>query len=154
MKKSKFPIGEFFVLILGEVIVSLVMLLVYFFIDKFSYKVITGAVLGSALTVINFIIMAFYTGRAFDRAIEARGTREMSEEEIEEFTREQRKSVEAASKLSYIIRTFVMIGALVLAFISGFFDVIATVVPFLMFRPILTVDAIIKSKKARKETDI
>ena len=45
--------------------------------------------------------------------------------------------VGSTQKLSYVIRTFTMLGALVLAFLSGWFNVIATAVPLLLFQPIL-----------------
>ena len=150
MKKNKFPIGEFLGLIIGEVAVSAIVVLVYILLEKFSYKVITGVVLGAVLALMNFVIMSVTVSRAFDKAREARGTREMTEEEIDAFTTEQKSALALAVKGSYIVRMIIIVGALLVAFISKQFDVIATVVPFLAFKPILTLDSIIKTKK-RKE---
>jgi hypothetical protein len=40
-----------------------------------------------------------------------------------------------------------MLGALVLAFLSGWFDVIATLVPLLLFRPLISVHGLLKKDK-------
>ena len=76
-----------------------------------------------------------------------RGEREMSEEELEQFTAEHSARVQNAAKLSYVVRTFAIAAALVLAFLSGLFDVLATAIPLLMYRPLMfLVDMIIRKK--------
>ena len=149
MKKSLTKIREFLVLILGEIVVSSLTVLVFFLINKFETSVVFGALLGSAVTVINFIVLSLTIGRAFDKAKEARGTREMTEEEIEKFTAEQKAAIASASRLAYLIRMALTAATLILAFISGIFNVIATVLPLVAFRPILMIDAMIKDKKER-----
>lgn len=155
MKKQRIPWREFFGLILGEIIVSALIVLAFIIINTFMEKdfnllyVSLGAILGSVVTVANFIVLSITTGRAFDKAMEARGTGEMSEEEIEKFTRDQQASIAAAAKLAYIIRTILMAATLVVAFISGIFNVVATLIPLAAFRPILMIDAMIKDKKER-----
>ena len=86
--KSKLPFLECFLVLLGEVIVSLIVCLVYFIIQKFTYKVITGVALGTLVTVLNFLFLAISTNRIFDKAAKDRGTKEMTEEEIQEFNAE------------------------------------------------------------------
>ncbi len=150
--KNKAPLIESGLVLLGEMIVSLIVCAVYLIIDKFSYKVITGVALGTAVTVLNFLFLSISTSRAFDRAAEARGTREMTEEEIEKFTEKHQNEVNNAIKLSYIIRTFTMLAALIIAFVLKWFDVIATLVPLLMLRPIIMIEALIRDK-FKKEVD-
>ena len=58
MEKKNMPVSEILFLIFGEIAVSLVMIGVYFLLEKFSYKVVTGACLGSLVTVLNFVILA------------------------------------------------------------------------------------------------
>ncbi len=148
MNSKKMPFIETAVILIGELIVSLIVCGVYLLIQRFTYKVITGVALGTAVTVLNFFFLAYSTSKAFDEARAARGTKEMTEEEIEEFTEREQAKLSNTVKLSFIIRTATMLITLVVAFISEWFDVIATLVPLLMLRPIITVDALIRNKKS------
>lgn len=151
MKNKNLPLYETAFILIGELIVSLIVCGVYLIIGKFSYKVITGALLGSAVTVLNFLFLAISTNRAFDKAMEARGTKEMDDEEAERFTAEHQASLQNAVKLSFTIRTFTMLLALIVAFLLKWFDVIATLVPLLMLRPIITVESLIRQKFKKGE---
>lgn len=138
-------------MILGELIVSLIVCGVFLITGYFDYTVITGTALGSVITVLNFLFLIITTNKAIDEAIEARGEGEMTEEEALAFAQKYQVKIQATVKFSYIIRTISIVGALVLAFLlSNAFHVIATLVPLLMFRPILTVSQLIKKKKASK----
>ena len=75
----------------------------------------------------------------------------MDEEEAEKYAKEHGMTVQNAMLKSYMFRMLLMIGALVRAGISGWFDIIATVIPLLMYRPILYVVECIKAKLRRKE---
>ena len=66
--KSKLPFLECLLVLLGEVIVSLIVCLVYFIIQKFTYKVVTGVLLGTLVTVLNFLFLAISTNRILDKA--------------------------------------------------------------------------------------
>ncbi len=146
MNSKKMPFIETAIILLGELIVSLIVCGIYLLIQKFTYKVITGVALGTAVTVLNFFFLAYSTNKAFDEAAEARGTKELTEEEIEDFTEKQQARLNGTVKLSFIIRTVTMLLTLVLAFILEWFDVIATLVPLLMLRPIITVEALIRNR--------
>ena len=72
----------------------------------------------------------------------------MTEEEAEAFAAENQAAVQRAAQGSYLVRQILMLGVLVCAFLlDGWFDVIATVIPLIMFRPLLTVCGLMKSKK-------
>ena len=146
MKNKNLPLYETMFILIGEIIVSLIVCGVYLIINKFSYKVITGAALGTAVTVLNFLFLAISTNRAFDKAMEARVTKEINDEEAEKFAAEHGASLQNAVKLSFIIRTFTMLAALIVAFVFKWFDVIATLVPLLMLRPIITAESILRQK--------
>lgn len=146
MKNKNLPLYETAFILIGELIVSLIVCGVYLIINKFSYKVITGVSLGTAVTVLNFLFLAISTNRAFDRAMEARGTKEMDDEEAEKFAAEHQATLQNAVKVSFIVRTLTMLAALVVAFLLKWFDVIATLVPLLMLRPIITVESILRQK--------
>ncbi len=64
----------------------------------------------------------------------------------ERFAAENRIKVQNTIRISYMIRTASMIAALVLALITKKFDLIATLVPLVMFRPLLTLAEITKRK--------
>ena len=146
MNKTKLPLYEIVTLIIGEILLSLVICAVYLLIKKFDYTVVTGALLGSAVTVFNFIYLSVTTTRAFDKAVAEIGDNAMSDEEAEAFAAENQGKIQNAIKLSYIIRTVTMLIALVVAFVLKYFDVIATLIPLVAFRPIITVCALIKRK--------
>ena len=142
---------QILLLTLGEVIVSLLVCLVYFLLGRFELQVILGTLLGSAVTVANFAILTFSVNRAVDRYLELRGSREMSEEEAETFAKEHAMAVQNAATRSFILRTVSMLAALVSAFLfTDMFAPLATAIPLLMFRPILYVLELIKSKGEKK----
>jgi hypothetical protein len=130
--------------VIGEIVVALLVIAVYYalgiYLENviFTYKVITGAILGSAVMIVNYVALSFFVTRAADKIIELRGKGEMTEEEIEKFTKENTRKIQTTVQLSFFIRTFSMIGVLVIALISGHFDVIATAIPLVCFRPIIS----------------
>ena len=137
-------------LAIGEAIVAALISVVFLLIGKFNYSVVTGAVLGGAVTVINFLILSVGINRAINKFVEERGDGEMDEEEADKYAKEHGMTVQNAMMKSYMLRMFLMIGALVLAGITGWFDIIATVIPLLMYRPILYVTEFIKTKLSIK----
>ena len=137
---------QIFGLAFGELIISAIVCLVYFLLKAFSYKVITGVALGSVVTVANFAFLTMSVNRAVDRYLELRGSREMDEEEAARFTNEHAMAVQNAAKTSFIIRTATMLAALAVAFLLEWFEPLATVIPLLMFRPLLYVLELIKRK--------
>lgn len=146
MKNKALPFYEAALILIGEIIVSLVICGVSLIFDWFSYRIVTGVALGSTVTVLNFLFLAISTNRAFDKAVEARGTRELDDDEIEKFAEEQGRIMNNAVKISFIVRTLTMLAALILAFILEWFNVLATLIPLLMLRPIITVEALIREK--------
>lgn len=147
MQDKKSTYKDIFNLAVGEVAVAAAVVAVYALIGAFDYKAVTGALLGAAVAVFNFSFLTVSVNRAVDKFMSLRGEREMDEEEAEKFASEHVGEIQNAQKLSYIIRTFTMLGALVLAFLSKQFDVIATVVPLLAFQPVLIVSQSIKRKR-------
>ncbi len=150
MKKTKLPYYEIFTLLIGEIIVSAIVCAVYLLISRFDYKVITGVSLGTAVTVLNFLYLSITTTRAIDKFLMLKGDREMTEEEAAEFVLKHQGKIQNTIKLSYIIRTFTMLAALIVAFLVKHFAVVATLVPLLMFRPITIVAALIKRKVVKE----
>lgn len=93
--------------------------------------VILGAIVGSALAVGNFFFMAMVVTVAADRA--------------------EKQDLEGAQKLikgSYPIRLLVLAGLLVVCAISGWFHVLALVLPLAFVRIILSVCEFFRKKGA------
>ena len=70
-----------------------------------------------------------------------------SEEEAEKFAKANSLKVQNAVGKSYILRTALMMGSLVLAFITKLFNPIATLIPLAMYKPLLYVTQFIKAKR-------
>ncbi len=145
-------------LIIGEIFVSLVTVGLFALLDLafeaefwcVDLGVILGVLLGSAVTVFNYLFLILSVNSAINRYLELRGTREMTDEEAERFASENSAPIQNAIKTSFILRTTTMLVTLVVAFIIGdLFNPLATAIPLLAFRPILYVSEIIKGKMAK-----
>ena len=150
MNEERIPRFELAVMIIGEILVSLIICGVYFVIDKFSLSVPLGALLGSAVTVFNFLFLIISTNRTIDKIMAERGDGEMSEEEAAEFAAKHAGALKVSAKISYVVRMATLVGTLVLALlIKNVFSVIPTLIPLLMLRPLLTAAQIIKAKRGK-----
>lgn len=147
MKEKKMPIAEIVFLALGEVAVSAAVVLIYLLLGRFSYRVITGAVLGSAVTVLNFVVLSVVINRAVDSIIAERGEAPMQDDEAAEFASKHSGEISKKVQLSQAGRTVAMLVVLIVALVSDHFDIIATVVPLLAFRPILGVAGVVCNKR-------
>ena len=150
MQKTKLPYYEIFTLLIGEILVSVITAAVYLAVGKFDYKVITGVSLGTLVTVLNFLYLSIVTTRAVNRFLALRGEKEMTEEETAAFVAEHQAKIQNSIKLSYIIRTFTMLAALVVALLTKQFALIATLVPLVTQRPITMLAALIKRKVVKQ----
>ena len=156
MKKTKLPITELVTLLVGEAVVMALTLLGYFVYDLFPscevnyLHVLLGLLLGIAVTSLNYTFMIISVDRAVAKFMELRGTREMTEEEADKFTAENQMIVQNAIKASFILRTVTMLAALVVAFLVNIFAPIATIIPLLAYRPIITLAEEVKRKLAGK----
>ena len=112
----------------------------------FTSKVITGAILGGIVTLANYAFLTISVDREIAKFMAKRGEHEMSEEEAEKFAAENSMPVQNAIKASFIIRMASMTATLVLAFITDFFNPLATAIPLLAFRPLLTACELFRAK--------
>ena len=179
MNDNKIPRKLVLILSAGEFIAGALICLIFFFAGKFDYRVALGALLGSAVTVLNFLFLCIFVNRAIDNCLnnfdasklrcgtdqslaetddekDSNGIDEENEENEENeeddaarFARENAGKLQNAVKLSYVLRTGAVIAALILALLTKHFNVIATVIPLLLQRPILTVAASIGRKEAK-----
>ena len=154
MKQNKARYTEVLVIAVGELIVSLLDILGYLvahtaFGVPFTYRIFTGAALGSAAIIVNLLFLSVSVNKVIDEFIEIRGTREMDDEEAEEFTKQHSMRIQNRITLSFIIRTVSMLATLLVAFLLDWFEPIATVIPLFMYRPILTVGNMVVNKFAK-----
>ena len=141
------PYTDAIYLAIGELIVSIVTILVYIALNYFDWTVITGTILGSIVTVTNFLILSSSANKAIDEYIKLRGEQEMTDEEAAKFAKENSIKVQNAVTKSYVLRTGLMVGSLVLAFITKCFNPIATLIPLVMYKPLLYAVQFIKMKR-------
>ena len=143
-------------LAVGEVAVVILVILGGLALDMggiytFDFKIILGAILGAIVTIANYVVLTISLDRALKSYLELRGDREMDEEEAERFAQEHAMPVQNAIKISFIARTVSMLAALIVAFILDWFNPIATAIPLLAFRPLLTLIEMIKGKVTHEE---
>lgn len=128
-ESRKLVFKETAVILLGEAICVAVMIGVYALLGKFSLSVVLGAAAGALLAVANFFFMAIIATLAADKA--------------------EKQDVEGGQKLikgSYPIRLLIL-GLLLFACArSGFFDVIALVLPLAFVRPTITIAEFFRKK--------
>lgn len=128
--KTKNPvITETLRILVGMVLCLGGMLGVYALIGKFSIAVLIGGIVGTVIAVGNFFFMAIGLSNLADDATESR--------------------IRIRTQSSFLIRTVAMLGLLAVAIYFGKCDALATLLPLLFIRPILTVEQfILKSRKS------
>ena len=146
---AKSTLSGALIIALGELIVSLITVAVYLLIKRFTYKVVTGVLLGSLVTVINFLILSISVNRAINKYLEKLAEAEPDEEEAEKFAAENAAAIRLAATGSYVARTVIMFATLIAAFLIEQFDVLATLIPLLAFRPIIYLSELIRKRKER-----
>lgn len=145
MTDNKFPKKELIILAVGEAVCVLLTVLSFFAVSisgiiqfEFSYKVVTGAILGAAVVLLNFIFLSLSVNKAVDEFMALRGDGEMTDEEAEAFAAKNSAIIQNAVKKSFIVRVATIALALVVAFLADWFNPLATVVPIIAYQPILT----------------
>lgn len=128
-ESRKYVLKETLAVLLGQIACVGILFLVYALLQKFAVSVLLGGIVGAILATGNFFFMAVAATLAADKA--------------------QQQDVEGGQKLmksSYPIRILVLAGILILCAKSGYFDLIALVLPLLFVRPILTVTEFFRKK--------
>ena len=127
----KLVLKETAVIAIGEAVCVALMCGVYGLIGKFDLSVVLGGLVGFLVATGNFFALAVAATLASDKA-EAGDP----------------LAGQKLMKSSYPIRLLAMALVLILCAKSGYFDVIALVVPLLFVRPILTIAEFFKKKGA------
>lgn len=131
MESRKIVFRETAVVLVGQALCIGIMLAVFAMLGKFDITVLLGGLMGGLLAVGNFFFMAVAATLAADRA--------------------EQQDVEGGKKLmkaSYPVRLLVLAVILVACIKSGWFHVLALVLPLAFTRPILTMAEFFKKKGA------
>ena len=135
-------------LIFGGLAIAGLIVAVFAIIGKFHWTVITGAALGAAAGIMNQLLLVILIGRAFDRARSERGEGELTEEQIAEFTKKQKQSLNNSVKISYFIRLPMLAGVVLAAFLlPGVFNAIAFTVAIVGTQLLIMFSGLFAKKK-------
>lgn len=128
-QSRKLVLKQTTVILLGQMIGLAAMYGVYALLGKFSLSVLLGGIVGALLAAGNFFFMAVIATLAADRA--------------------ENQDVVGGQKLmksSYPIRILVLAVLLILLAKSGYFDVLALVLPLLFVRPTVSIAEFFRKK--------
>ncbi|HIT33531.1 MAG TPA: ATP synthase subunit I [Candidatus Faecousia intestinigallinarum] len=130
MDSRKIVLKETAVVALGQAVCVGVMLAVYALLGKFSIPVLLGGIVGGILALANFLFMAISANLAADKA-----------------EKQDVAGGKALIQRSFLLRLAVLALLLFACVKSGFFDLIALLLPLLFVRPVLTVAAFFEKKE-------
>ena len=122
MESRKIVYHETGIIAIGEVICLALMLAVYALLGRFSRQVLLGGIIGALLAVLNFFFMAMGASMAADKAVN-----------------QDVKGGQKQIKLSYFIRMIAIFVILFACVKSGLCNALASVLPLLFVRPVITV---------------
>lgn len=131
MDSHKYVYKETAIVLIGQVICTGIMVAVFALLGYFDMTVLLGGLAGALLATLNFFFMAVIASLAADKAVE--------------------QDVEGGQRLiraSYPIRILVLAVILIACARSGWFHVLALVLPLVFVRPSLTVAEFFKKKGA------
>lgn len=117
--------------LIGQIVCIGIMFVVYALLGAFAGKVALGGAVGGVIALLNFFFMALAASLAADKA------------EHEDVT-----GAKKLVQLSYPVRMLVLAVVLFACAKSGFFDLIALVLPLLFVRPTLMVAEFFRKRGA------
>lgn len=122
MESRKVVFHETGIIAIGEVICLAMMLGVYALVDYFDRTVLLGGVIGTVLAILNFFFMAMGATMAADKAVQ-----------------QDVKGGQVQIKLSYTLRMIAIFAILFACVKSGLCNALASVLPLVFIRPVITV---------------
>lgn len=122
MDSRKFVLKETAIVLLGEVLCSTAMVGIFALLGKFDRTVLLGAIVGAALTTLNFLFMAIGTSLAADKA-----------------ENQNVKGGQALIQSSYLLRMVVLFLVLFAFAKSGLCNIFTLVLPLAFVRPVITI---------------
>lgn len=120
MERKKTVIFQTRILAAGEMLCAGVILGIYWLLGRLNRAVVLGILMGAVLAVGNFLFMALTADLASDRA-----------------AKQDVQGGQLLIRNSYLLRLAGLFGILFLCAKSGWFDLVALVLPILFVSPIL-----------------
>ena len=81
---------------------KLIIVLLYIAIGFFNITVLTGALLGTIVTIVNFLILSYSVNKAVNQFMELRGDEEMNDEQAAAFAKANSLKIQNAVTKSYV----------------------------------------------------
>lgn len=134
MDSRKIVFQETAVVLIGQVICIGAMMGVYALMKLFTVKVLFGGLLGGLLAVLNFFFMAVFASLAADKA--------------------EAQDVQGGKKilqLSQMGRYLILFLVLIAIGISGLCDLVATALPLVFVRPIISIGTFFRKSGDQRE---
>lgn len=122
LESRRIVLKETAVVAAGVVICLGIMLAVYALLGYFSTKVLLGGIIGALLAILNFFFMAANASLAMDKAVN-----------------QDVKGGKSLMKMSYMFRLAAIFLILFACVKSGLCDALASVLPLLFVRPVITI---------------
>ena len=130
MENRKYILSQSLTMLIGELILSAVMVAVFAVLGYYETGVLLGAVVGSLVATLNHTVLIIGVLTASKKA-----------------ENQDVKGGQAAIQMSYMGRLLGLFLILVLCAKSGVFNLLALVIPLLFARPLLTVSDHFNQKK-------
>lgn len=130
MDNRKYILSQTLTMLCGELILSVLMVLVFAVLGYYETGVLLGAIVGSLIATLNHTILIISVISASKKA---------ENQDI--------KGGQAAIQMSYMGRLLGLFVILVICAKSGVFNLLALVIPLMFTRPVLTVTDHINQKK-------
>ena len=129
MSKPKYILLQVLPVLIGQLLLSALMVGVFAVLGYYDASVVYGAAAGALIATLNHLVLVFGVVAASDKA-----------------EKQDVKGGQALVQISYTGRLIVLFLILVLCAKSGVFNLLALVLPLAFTRPILTVAEFFKKK--------
>ena len=122
MDNRKYVFSQVLTVLIGELLLSALMVGVFAILGYFDLSVVLGAAAGAVITTLNHLVLVLSVMAASEKA-----------------EKQDIKGGQMLIQMSYFGRTIGLFLILVLCAKSGIFNLIALVIPLVFTRPILTI---------------
>lgn len=122
MDNRKYVVSQALTVLIGELLLSALMVGVFAILGHFDKSVVYGAAAGAVITTLNHLVLVLSVMAASEKA-----------------EKQDVKGGQMLIQMSYFGRTIGLFLILVLCAKSGIFNLIALVIPLVFTRPILTI---------------
>ena len=122
MDNRKYILSQGLIVLIGELVLSALMVGVFAILGYFDFSVVLGAAVGSAIATVNHLVLVFGVLAASSKA---------EQQDV--------KGGQMLVQMSYMGRLIGLFLILVLCAKSGVFNLIALALPLVFTRPVLTI---------------